>query len=137
MKAKRGRPKRPSYLIMVSSPRGLEVFSAHASEADAAAMHDRLGSMLAKTPGNVVHLVEVPNVDGLVPPDKAACRRIEPKNQNGIIPMPVVSRTAAESTAPVSTAQNQAEFEEETRRLAKGNGPRDGFHDDNYKGAFS
>ena len=137
MKAKRGRPKRPSYLIMVSSPRGLEVFSAHASEADAAAMHDRLGSMLAKTPGNVVHLVEVPNADGLVPPDKALCRRIEPKNQNGVIPTTAVSRAEPASPAPVSAARTQEEFEEETRRLAKGNGPRDGFHDDSYKGAFS
>jgi hypothetical protein len=133
MKAKRGRPKRPSYLIMVSSPRGLEVFSAHASEADAAAMHDRLGSMLAKTPGNVVHLVEVPNADGLVPPDKAPCRRIEPKDAV-VVPMKPQS---VQSPAPVSTAQNQAEFEEETRRLAKGKGPRDGHHDDKYVGAFS
>jgi hypothetical protein len=132
MKAKRGRPKRPSYLIMVSSPRGLEVFSAHASEADAAAMHDRLGSMLAKTPGNVVHLVEVPNVDGLVPPDKAPCRRIEPKD-SVVVP---IKPPYNGSPAP-ATAQTQAEFEEETRRLAKGNGPRDGFHDDSYKGAFS
>ena len=34
-----------------------------------------------------------------------------------------------------SIPQTQEEYEEETRRLAKGNGPRDGFHDDKYVGA--
>jgi hypothetical protein len=38
--------------------------------------------------------------------------------------------------APV-VPQTQEEYEEETRRLAKGNGPRDGYHDDKYVGASS
>ena len=120
--------KRPSYLIMVSGPKGLEIFSAHHTEADAAAMHDRLGSMLAKTAGSVVHLVKVPDAVGLVAADKAAARRIEPKASPVLVPI----KAAPEPAIP----QTQDEYEEEARRLAKGNGPRDGYHDDNYKGAF-
>jgi hypothetical protein len=123
--------KRPSYLIMVSGLKGLEIFSAHHTEADAAAMHDRLGSMLAKAAGSVVHLVRVPDVAGLVAADKAACRRIEPKDRPVVVPM--ATKTAPQPSIP----QTQEEYEEETRRLVKGDGPRDGYRDDKYVGASS
>jgi hypothetical protein len=127
--AKRRRP--PSYLIMVSGAKGLEIFSAHHTEAEAAAMHDRLGAMLARSMGSAVHLVKVPDGVGLVAADKAACRRIEPKVS---APAPGKPPTAPEPTMP----QTQEEYEEETRRLArKGTGPRDGYHDDKYVGASS
>lgn len=122
--------RRPSYLIMVSGPRGLEIFSAHYTEADAVAMHDRLGTMLAKTAGSAVHLVKVPSVDGLVPSDQAACRKIEPKP----VASPVV--VAAAPAAP-NVSLSQEAFEEQTRQMLKGNGERDGFRDDRYTGAFS
>jgi hypothetical protein len=123
--------KRPSYLIMVSGLKGLEIFSAHHTEADAVAMHDRLGSMLAKAAGSVVHLVRVPDAAGLVAADKAACRRIEPKDRPVVVPM------AAKPAPQPSIPQTQEEYEEETRRLVKGDGPRDGYRDDKYVGATS
>jgi hypothetical protein len=125
--------KRPSYLIMVSGLKGLEIFSAHHTEADAVAMHDRLGSMLAKAAGSVVHLVRVPDAAGLVAADKAACRRIEPKDRPTVVPM----ATKPQSASAPSIPQTQEEYEEETRRLVKGDGPRDGYRDDKYVGASS
>jgi hypothetical protein len=119
--------RRPSYLILVSSSKGIEIFSAHHTEADAVAMHDRLGAMLSKNAGSAVHLLKVPDVDGLVPPDQALCRKIE-------------STVPAVKPAPAPKIQRPVtdeEFDEQTRQMLKSGGPRDGFRDDSYQGAFS
>ena len=124
---------RPSYLILVThqGQKGVEIFSAHYTEEDASKMHARLGALLATT-GSVVHLVEVPEIEGLVSPDKASCRRIEPKDD------PQASKPAPAPVQPPSSMPlTQEEYEEQARQLAKGNGPRDGFRDDKYAGAFS
>lgn len=122
--------RRPSYLILVSGPKGIEIFSAHHTEADAVAMHDRLGSMLAKSPGSAVHLLKVPETGGLVPPEQAVCRKI---GDGRHVDQPALKANPVANPRPAT----DAEFEEQTRQMLKGNGERDGFRDDTYAGAFS
>lgn len=112
---------RPSFLIFVSAKNGLELFSAHHTEGDAEVMRDRLGSL-----GHQVHMIEVPQVDGVVKSTKPVSRHVDP---------PVLK--PAPAPEPLRPATD-AEFEEQTRQMLKnGTGPRDGFRDDTYVGAFS
>lgn len=116
---------RPSFLIIVSGKNGLELFSAHCTADDAATMRDRLASLTA---GSQVHLIEVPQTEGVVKSSKPAAPA----------PAPVVAVPTPLPPVPsIPIPASQEEFEEQTRQMLRGNGPRDGFRDDKYVGAFS
>jgi hypothetical protein len=113
---------RPSFLILVSGKSGLELFSAHYTEDDARTMRDRLASLT----GSQVHLIEVPQTEGVVKSTKPAA------------PAPVAAPAQAPVPVPsITIPPTQEEFEEQTRQMLRANGPRDGFPDDKYVGAFS
>lgn len=111
---------RPSFLIFVSAKNGLELFSAHHTEGDAEVMRDRLGSL-----GHQVHMIEVPQVDGVVKSTKPVSRHVDPPRLVSL-PVPETPRPATD-----------AEFQEQTRQMLRSNGERDGFRDDTYAGAFA
>ena len=120
---------RPSYLIIVTGKNGLELFSAHHAKDDAEVTRDRLEALLRST-GSQVHMIEVPEIEGVVKGEK----KPEPPMLAFKEPPPPPSFSVP---TVVHRAQTDAEFEDQTRQMLRSNGERDGYRDDTYTGAFS
>lgn len=125
---------RPSYLIIVTGKNGLELFSAHHAEDDAEVTRDRLEALLRST-GSQVHLIEVPQVDGVVKGSKSKEAPSHDAPALGVVVTEV--KTGTKVLASPYRPATDAEFEEQTRQMLRSNGERDGFRDDSYTGAFS
>ena len=111
---------RPSFLIIVTGKSGLKLFSAHHTAEDAGIARDSLEEL-----GIQVHLIEVPQTEGVVKSEKPAA------SANGIIPY--VDAGFEKRQAAKADAEPQKQPQQATRNV----GERDGFRDDKYVGAFS
>ncbi len=56
---------KPTHLVIVTYPK-VEVFSAHCSEAAALAVRKRISGLIASTARQAVHVVEIPDAEGIV-----------------------------------------------------------------------
>lgn len=56
---------KPTHLVIVTYPK-VEVFSAHCSEAAALAVKKRISGLIASTARQAVHVVEIPDAEGIV-----------------------------------------------------------------------
>lgn len=112
---------RPSFLIIVTGKSGLKLFSAHHTAEDAGIARDSLEEL-----GIQVHLIEVPQAEGVVKSEKPAMSA-----KSGIIPL--VDAGFEKRRAAEANAKPQEQPQQATRK----GGERDGFRDDKYVGAFS
>jgi hypothetical protein len=106
------------HLIIITGPGGkLDLFSAHYIDTDATTMRDRLSSIL--TEGMTVHMIEVPETEGVV---QASEKPVQPAK-------PVKAPTQQETAPlpPAAPAQpfrrlSAEQFEEETRSMLENGG---------------
>lgn len=106
-------PDRPGFLVMVTGFGELRLFSAHFLEQEARIAIEQMESLLATT-GRSVHLVEVPELDGIA----RAAPSLAPESC-AIAPPPANAASApaaAEDAAPVRF-KSQAEFLAETQAM--------------------
>jgi hypothetical protein len=128
--------RRPSYLIVVAGKNGLEIFSAHNLAGDADLTFERLDALLRST-GEKVYLIEVPQKEGMV---KGVKRPSSAELGDRIAEAKIVTGSPPNNSVnsvTVTIPATQEEFDEQTRQMLKGSGPRDGYRNDNYQGAFS
>jgi hypothetical protein len=129
---------RPNFLVVVthSLDGSFELFSAHHTDGEAQTMHDRLADLLAGSPDSV-HIVEVPEVDGVVKASgEPSAERSASRRRTAT---PPVSAAAPAPPPPVHKPVSRAKFAEEARRLAEAEAS--GIVTDtpmpDYSGAFS
>jgi hypothetical protein len=106
---------RPGYLIVVThaGQDGVDLWSAHYTEDEAALMHERLAALLSATTSRA-HLIAVPEDKGVV--KAATLMRAAPATAAAPVAAPAPVPAPAEPPPPFKRI-SPAAFEEETRQM--------------------